>query len=131
MHNTDQLRDTKPCTSSDNEQFYLKIAATVARMYENFRQPCYAQPIEARLIPHCKEFCCIAHPKHLDFNSFLGCPLLLAGDQPQITLAVRRVRGKTDDTYLITETLSCPCNFFIQVQGVIHIFTCSRSSASS
>ena len=61
------------------------------RLQPKSRQPCYAQPIQAKLIPDCKDSVfCIALPVHLDFISFLGCALFLAGDWPQTTIPNER-----------------------------------------
>ena len=54
------------------------------------RQPCYAQPIQTKLIPDYKDSFCIVLPGHLDFISFLGCALFLMGDWPQTTIPSER-----------------------------------------
>ena len=60
--------------------------------YNKSRQPCDAQPIQTRLILDCKPktLFSIAYPQHLDFISFLGCSLLLAGDWPQTMMPSKK-----------------------------------------
>ena len=66
-----------------NELRYFHASGGTDRVF-------YAQPIQAKLIPDCKDSFCIALPGHLDFISFLGCALFLAGDWPQTTIPNER-----------------------------------------